>query len=365
MNPCRTKFCGTIFLQSSPIKANVSLIAKIRKETQCSISKAKEALIAANNDYDAALEWLEKDAAASGAKKAAKVSGRTAKEGIIAVLGGLTNNNGSGEETLVRGAGRAFMVEINSETDFVSRSDIFKEFVQGVAATGYLLGEEIVSTEGANVSGIRPVSIDTLLASPLLPTMTQAADVAGKTVQQALIETIGKLGENIQIRRAVAITPKPSPTTLFEIKQRQQGPRSFVVTGVYVHSSGGENLPRNLGRIGGVVALDVEPTPSEVNETFLKERVPLLAKQLAQQVVGFAPTSLGSYEEATSTDATSLYGQDFMLGGGTVRNVLKEMETENGVKLRIVGFERFECGEGIEKEESNFAEEVAKQVGGQ
>ncbi|KAI0281232.1 hypothetical protein BGY98DRAFT_959372 [Russula aff. rugulosa BPL654] len=123
------------FYSTNAGKPPLKLVAELRKLTEVSITKAREALAASNNDVSAALKWLQNDLAVSGAKKAAKIAHRTAGEGLV------------GASVLSRGAGslpggvRAALVELNCETDFVARNALFGHLVADVAHTAAFLAE--------------------------------------------------------------------------------------------------------------------------------------------------------------------------------------------------------------------------------
>ncbi|TPX67857.1 hypothetical protein SpCBS45565_g03466 [Spizellomyces sp. 'palustris'] len=349
----RRTFSLTIPPQAS---SAVALVARLRKETQCSITKAREAIAAAgSSSYDEALKWLNNDLAQSGAKKAAKVGSRVAAEGLVGVVS--TDS-------------RAALVEVNAETDFVARSKDFSELVQRIGATALVVGEDVVAAAGIPSSSIVGIPLDGLLACPALPpasATSSAIDFDGKTVQESIVETIGKLGENIKIRRAAVTVASPSASGA-----------TFV--GGYVHSGGDGSIPAGLGRIGALAMLQATPASSltSTSSTSLSR----LAKQLAQHIVGFDPAvvsesglesavqkeksaRLDGESEQEHLDRVVLLRQQFVFGSGTVEEVLKQAEQQIGPDASIVikEFVRWECGEGIDKKEDNFAEEVMKQAG--
>ncbi|KAG9087605.1 Elongation factor Ts, mitochondrial, partial [Ceratobasidium sp. 392] len=152
------------------IKASIKLIAEIRKITdnQTSFAKAKEALLATQNDLDAALAWLEKDNITSGAKKAAKVASRVANDGLVGIAV-LSDGSSSGKGFGSNGV-RAAMVEVNCETDFVARNELFAKLVTDIAHTAAYLGEEpLSSSEDLTKPGfILTFPVDVLSAAPLI-----------------------------------------------------------------------------------------------------------------------------------------------------------------------------------------------------
>ncbi|KAI8916726.1 elongation factor TS-domain-containing protein [Powellomyces hirtus] len=353
LSPLARTFISTHPTLASP---TLALVARLRKETQCSISKAREALSATSGtSYADALAWLQNDTLTSGAKKAAKLGSRVAAEGVVHAL------------CLENGA-RGVVVEVNAETDFVARSKDFVELVKRVGATTIMVGDQGVRGQGNEV--VVDVPVEFLTSAPQLPSATAAEVGEFKTVQEDVVETIGKLGENIKIRRAV-VTSTPTPTTA--------GHQEFFA-GSYAHSGGDSTLPRGFGRIAALAVLHVSPptttTPTQVSALLT------LANKVAQHIVGFNPQVVSESDINPTTEAASdgesasdhldrvvLLRQPFVFGGGSVQQVLDQAvvdifpELQRNVKLEVRQFVRWECGEGIEKKEDNFVEEVMKQAG--
>ena len=301
----------------------IALIAKLRKASEVSISKAKEALSACSGDYEAALVYLRDKATELGAAKASKVSARTAAQGLIGLTVDPNGHKGS-------------LIEVNCETDFVGRSKDFGALVERIGVTHLLFGLE---------------DLQQLKEAPLLPVSrkTTPPETPEKTVEESLMAMIGKLGEKMEIRRGVLLSPKSSAAFHLHI------------TNGYVHGLSDANLPSTVGRIGALVTLKVPFTLKFAQEHH--NQLFDLAKKIAQHVVGFNPQSLEPKADAVPPDA-ALMTQEFLLGGGSVSNVLKTTSKKLDLtNLEISDFQRFECGEGIEKEETNFAEEVQRQAG--
>lgn len=137
--PSTARLCSSAlrsYSSAQPPKPSAKLVGELRKLTETSISKARDALIATSNDLNAALKWLEEDLAVSGAKKAAKVEGRTAGEGLVGVSI-LSPGLGSWKDGI-----RASMVELNCETDFVARNELFSKLLADISHTTAFLAEE-------------------------------------------------------------------------------------------------------------------------------------------------------------------------------------------------------------------------------
>ncbi|KNC85173.1 hypothetical protein SARC_02630 [Sphaeroforma arctica JP610] len=210
-------------LFSTPVKVDTKLLSKLRKDTELSMSKCKEALVTAANDYDKALEWLQERMQADGAAKSAKLEGRVAAEGVVGL--GISADGLTGT-----------VVEVNCETDFVSKNQEFRELVQ-TAATQYAMNTQ----------------------APL-----ESLDMGdGQTLQTRIDALVGKLGERITARRASVVT----------------APQDTGVLAGYVHGSKDQ-----CGKIVTMVTLNSEPGSAEV--------VRPIARQIASHVAGMRPQSV-------------------------------------------------------------------------
>ncbi len=304
--------------------ANVtaSMVKDLRDKTGAGMMDCKKALNETGGDMENAIDWLRKN----GLSKAAKKSGRVAAEGLVGVA---------------VGGDAGALVEVNSETDFVARNDEFKDFVKKAA--------EIALAEGCD-------------AEKLLD-----RKMGGATVGQTLTEMIAKIGENMSVRRAVALSVSPG------------------VVSAYVHNAASPEL----GKIGVLVAL---------KSTADKGKLSALGKQLAMHIAAAAPLALTAEhlskdvvdrERAVQADLarqsgkpenviekmlegrmrkfyedTVLLSQTFVIDGETqVGKVLEKASKELGAPVEIAGFVRFQVGEGIDKVDDDFADEVSKLAG--
>ncbi|KAI8617309.1 elongation factor TS-domain-containing protein [Chytriomyces sp. MP71] len=316
-----TQVHGIRFLSTTatPSPSLAQLVAQLRKETQAPIGKARAALTDNGNDYNKALAALREAAA----KTSAKVAHRTTKEGLVGVFAHVS---------------RCGMVEINCETDFVQRGDIFTSTVKTITNT--------LASGSTPPCTPAPLSLFGQVTQPET-LKVWADDPAAGNITPLLIESIAKCGENVQLRR---ITLSPARIT------------PSIVYGAYAH--GGPDA--SMGRIAALVALSVS------NPVVAREKVVKLARQVAQQVVGFAPEVVHEKDvlrtgeaaiPSEELDSKVLYRQPFLVGGGSVKEVLEAFEKQHGIDLNVVEFRRYVCGEGIEVKESNFAEEVLAQAG--
>ena len=301
-----------------------TMVKDLRDKTGAGMMDCKSALAETNGDVEAAIDWLRK----KGLSKAAKKSSRVAAEGLI----GVAVNGDAGA-----------LVEVNAETDFVARNDTFKEFVKRAAELALLAGGDV----------------DKLLAHPHSP--------GGASVKDTATELVAKIGENISVRRTIALSVNPG------------------VVATYVHNASSPEL----GKIGVLVAL---------KSTADKAKLAALGKQLAMHIAAAAPLALTAehlspeviareraihadlarqsgkpenviekmiegrmrkfYEEAV------LLSQTFVIDGETqIAKVLEKASKDLGAPVTIEAFVRFAVGEGIEKVDGDFADEVKQMAG--
>ncbi|KAJ3105573.1 hypothetical protein HDU97_007915 [Phlyctochytrium planicorne] len=283
-------------------QSNTAVVARLRKETQAPLAKVKEALEKHGYDYQKALDHV----LSQQATVSAKLAGRIAKDGAVGVW-------------VSPCFSKSTMVEVNCETDFVAKSPEFAEIVSHVRK---VLAED-----------------DTSKSGHVFSELTTERFAEDETVKMG----IGRLREKIDVRRAI----KGQATT----------PDNVIVFGGYAHG-----YQEGMGRIGALVALSIENCKKPV-ERERQQALGKLAKQIAQQVVGFGPKAIES-TDGSVPESDTLLGQDFLFGGGKVKEVLNSAGEKANVFIKVSEFVRFECGEGIHKEEGNFAEEVRRQVGG-
>ncbi|KAI9222059.1 elongation factor TS-domain-containing protein [Blastocladiella britannica] len=306
---------------TAAVKPSIALLARIRKENEgVPMTLAKRALVESNNDFDAAMAWLAEHAAQSGLAKQAKLTNRVARDGLVGIA------------DLPLGSA---IVEINSETDFVARSDIFRDLVHRSALTAHLLGRDDNAVPGT----LAPLDIAALSTAPLLPradaTEAEPTTVDGMpvTIAGRVLECVGTLGENLTFRRATGVAIADT---------------TAMVSGAYVHGDKAQRL-EGVGRIGAVVVLKGTHEP-------LDARHSKLAQQLAQVIVGFNPPTVRELYTTPFAATTPFHTAD----GVEEVTVAKVLE---GAQVYVQDFVRYEVGEGIEAQASvDFAEEVKRQV---
>ena len=301
---------------------SAAMVKDLRDKTGAGMMDCKQALNETNGDIDAAVDWLRK----KGLSKAAKKAGRVAAEGLIGAI--------------VSGT-KGVVVEVNSETDFVARNEQFQGLVK-------MIGQVAIDA-GADVSKIK------------------AAKVGSVTVEAAINDAIATIGENMTLRRAAALSVN-----------------SGVVSS-YVHNA----VTDGLGKMGVIVALE---------STGKADELAALGRQLAMHVAAANPQALDAagldpqvvarekdvmadkYRQQGKPDAmiakivesglktyykeVTLLEQAFIHDSGkSVAQAVKEAEGKVGAPIKVAGFVRYALGEGIEKEESDFAAEVAAAAG--
>ena len=284
-------------------------VKELRDKTGAGMMDAKKALTENDGDMDAAVDWLR----TKGLAKAAKKSGRTAAEGLVAVK--------------VDG-GKGVAVEVNAETDFVAKNAEFQEMVGKIAE-----------------AALGAADIDAL----------NAADLGGKTVADTITDKIATIGENMSLRRMASVEGETVVTYVHNAAADGMGK-----IGVLVAMTGGSE---DFGR---QVAMHIAAAnPQALNEAELdasvveKERT-ILTEQAREsgKPENIIENMIKGRMKKFLAEVT-LLGQDFVINPDlTVEAAAKEAGAE------ITGYVRMEVGEGIEKEESDFAAEVAAAVQG-
>lgn len=301
-----------------------ALIKELREKSGAGMMDCKKALTETNGDLEAAIDWLRTKGLAAAAKK----SSRVAAEGLVGVVA--EGNKGT-------------VVELNAETDFVSRNDQFQDLVKGAAAAAFKAG----STD--------------------IEALKKEAFGNGKTVEEQVTHAVATIGENMTLRRVSTLTV-------------DQG-----VVASYLHNS----VAPGLGKIGVLVALKSAAPADKLQE---------LGRQIAMHVAAAKPEALTTADVDTSAlerernvfkeqaiasgktpeiaekmvdgrirkyyEEVVLLEQAYVIDGKTkIRDVLTAAAKDLGAPVELTAFTRFLLGEGIEKEESDFAAEVAAAAG--
>lgn len=304
-----------------------SMVKELREMTGAGMMDCKKALSATEGDMDKAVEFLREN----GLAKAEKKAGRIAAEGIVA-----TNISADGKV--------AAIVEVNSETDFVAKNDTFQTFVADVAA-------QVAANDYADV--------DALLADAWAKDTT-------KTVKEQLASMVATIGENMNIRRFAKIVANEGVVASYI----HAGGKIGVVVEAKTDSNSDavQECLKNVAM--QVAALNAKYTSdAEVDQEYIAHEKEILTVQAKNEkpdandkiiegmVMGRIKKEL---KEICLLDQAYVKAED---GKQSVGKYVESVAKANGISLEIKSFVRFETGEGLEKKEENFAEEVAKQMG--
>ena len=304
--------------------ANISaqMVKELRDSTGAGMMDCKSALTESNGDMEAAVDWLRK----KGLSKAAKKAGRIAAEGLIGVL--------------VQGT-KGVVVEINSETDFVARNDLFQGLVKMVADVALRVGTDVEKIKAAKAGSI--------------------------TVADAIADTIAKIGENMTLRRADALSVKQGAIGAYVHNSVSDGLGKIGVI-VAVESSGKADELAAIGRQLAMHVASANPQavePSGLDPAVVEREKNVLADKFKQQ--GKPANVIDKIVESglkTFYKEACLLEQPFIFDDKkSVAQALKESEGKVGGAVKVAGFVRYALGEGIEKQESDFAAEVAAAAG--
>lgn len=295
------------------------MVKDLREQTGAGMMDCKAALNETKGDMEAAIDWLRK----KGLSKAAKKAGRVAAEGLVGVA--------------VAGT-KGVVVEVNSETDFVARNPEFQEMVSSIANVALNAGDDAEAIKSAAYPG-------------------------GGTVAEKITATVAKIGENMSLRRARSLSV------------------AHGVIATYLHNQ----VVPGLGKIGVLVALE---------STGKTDELMALGKQVAMHVAAANPVALNAegVDPAVITREKDVLADKARAGGKpeaviakivdsgiktyfkevvlldqafvhdpakSVAQAIKESEGRVGGAITLKGFVRFALGEGIEKQEADFAAEVA------
>ncbi|MCP1169095.1 translation elongation factor Ts [Limimaricola litoreus] len=282
-----------------------SMVKELRESTGAGMMDAKKALTETDGDMEAATDWLR----TKGLAKAAKKSGRTAAEGLVAVA--------------VEG-GRGVAIELNSETDFVAKNADFQALVSKIAKVG-----------------VKANSLDEL----------KATDLDGKPVETQVTDAIAKIGENLTLRRMAMIEGEKVVTYVHNAAATDMG-----TIGVLVAFSGGDEA------FGRQIAMHIAAAnPAALGEADLDPAIVEKEKQVQMDIARESGKPEAVIEKMIVGRMKKFMAESTLLGQAFVVN--PDLTVEAAAKeagATITGFVRLAVGEGIEKVEEDFAAEVAK-----
>ncbi len=300
--------------------ADLALIKKLRETTGCGIADCNKALVENGDDFEKSVDWLRK----KGLSAAVKKGGRITSEGVVVAQ--------------IKGSD-AVILEVNSETDFVSRNQKFQDFVKTIASAAFGFGS----------------CVDKVKAQPYLDSAI--------TIDEELKNQIGVIGENINIRRVDNLSVKDG----------------LIVS--YIHNS----VAPNLGKIAVLVGLESSGDKAKLEEFGRQVAMHIAAaKPDALTVESVDPSKLNREIDILKEQAKAsgkpdniiekmmegrvrkyyeevvLLEQNFVMDDKVkIKDLLKNFSKELGSEVSISGFKLFILGEGIEKKENDFAAEVA------
>lgn len=303
---------------------SASLVAELRKKTDAGMMDCKKALVETNGDFEAAVEWLRK----KGLSAAAKKSGRVAAEGLVSVA--VSGNSGA-------------ILELNAETDFVSKNDKFQALVQNLAG-------EFLKSDG-NLESFQNQKL-----------------ANGKTISEEVAEHVAIIGENMKLRRAAKVTVGNGVVASYIHNATTPTMGKIGVLCAFETSIAADKVQQLGKQVAMHIAAskpeslsvaDLDPALVEKEREFLKDQArqsgkpeAVIEKMIEGRVAKF-------YEQVV------LLEQVFVMDGKTkVKDVIAEFGKQNGGSIELKQFVRFTLGEGVEKEEKDFAAEVAAAMGG-
>jgi elongation factor Ts len=300
---------------------SIEKIKELRERTGAGMMDCKGALGDTSGDMEAAVDLLRK----KGLAKAAKKAGRIAAEGLIGVA--------------VKG-NKGVVVEVNSETDFVARNDFFQGLVRMIADVALAAGTDVEAIKQAKVGKI--------------------------TVAEAIAESIAKIGENMTLRRAAALSVGKGVIATYVHNQVSEGLGKIGVL-VALESTGKAD---ELQRIGRMVAMHVAASNPQGLDTaslgadVIRREKDVLAEKFKAQgkpanvIDKIVESGLKTfYKEVCLLEQAFIHEPD-----KNVAQAVKEAEGKVGAPIKVTGFVRFALGEGIERPDSDFAAEVAATV---
>lgn len=302
-----------------------AMVKELREKTGAGMMDCKGALNETSGDIEAAVDWLRK----KGLAKAAKKAGRVAAEGLVGIA--------------VAGT-KGVVVEVNSETDFVARNEQFQALVRAIAGVA-------LTTGGQDVEALKRAPLPT-----------------GGTIEEGIANAVATIGENMTLRRSAGITVSAGLVASYIHNLVADGVGKIGVL-VGVQSTGKADV---LAAIGKQVAMHVAAAnpqaldASTIDPALLERERAVLAEKARESgkpdhvIEKIVESGIKTYyKEVCLLDQAFVYD-----GSKTVAQAVKEAEKEAGAPIAITAFVRFALGEGVEKETTDFAAEVAAAVNG-
>ena len=304
--------------------ANISagMVKELRDQTGAGMMDCKAALTENDGNLEAAVDWLRK----KGLSKAAKKAGRVAAEGLIGIA---------------TTASKGIVVEVNSETDFVARNDLFQGLVKMIASAALDTGPDVEKILAAKAGSI--------------------------TVANSIADTIAKVGENMTLRRAAELSVGKGAIGSYVHNSVVDGlGRIGVIVGL--ESTGNADELKAFGRMVAMHVASANPLaidPTGLNPAVVEREKNVLAEKFKAQ--GKPANVIDKIVESglkTFYKEVCLLEQGFIFDDKkSVAQAVKEAEGKAGAPIKLTGFVRFALGEGIDKPTGDFGGEVAALAG--
>lgn len=301
-----------------------AMVKELRETTSAGMLDCKKALTETNGDMEKAVDWLRKKGLASAAKKASRI----AAEGLVSVA--VDGNSGA-------------VVEVNSETDFVAKNEIFQEYVEDAAKVALLANGDVEAMKALN------------------------CPKCGKTFGERLTDMIAKIGENMNLRRAQVLSVNNG------------------IVSSYIHNA----ARPNVGKIGVLVALESAADKAKLAELGKHIAMHIAASNPIALTIADVPAEAVEREKAIYSEQARASGKpeniiEKMIEGRVrkyydevvleeqayimdpdkkVKQVIADTAKELGTDIKLAGYACFKLGEGLQKKEEDFAAEVAAQLG--
>ncbi len=300
-----------------------AMVKELRETTGAGMLDCKKALVEAGADMEKAVDWLRKKGLASAAKK----SGRIAAEGLVAVA--IEGNKGA-------------VVEVNSETDFVAKNDIFQDYVADAAIVALKNDGDIDKMKACN------------------------CPKCGKTFGERLTDMIAKIGENMNLRRAKVISVNNGLVCSYIHNAAKEGLGKIGVL-VALESSADKAKLADLGKhiamhiaASAPVALNIEGVPAEAvahEKSIFAEQAAASGKpaNIIEKMVEGRIRKF--YEEVVLEEQAYIMDPD-----KKVKAVIADAAKDAGAEIKLTDYAFFKLGDGLQKKEEDFAAEVAAQL---
>lgn len=303
-----------------------AMVKELREKSGAGMMDCKKALAETNGDMEAAVDWLRTKGLAAADKK----SSRTAAEGLVGVA--------------VAGT-KGVAVEVNSQTDFVAKNEIFQGFVREVTSLALETSDDVEALKGVSMA-------------------------QGGTVSEVLVNNIATIGENQVLRRAKAVSVSQGAVIPYVHNAAAPGLGKIGVL-VALESDAGVDVLEPLGKqiaMHVAAAFPLALSVDDLDPEVVEREAAILREKNAERTVG-KPADVvekilnGPIEKFKKENA--LLTQAFVMDGKTpVADVIAKAGKDAGTTIVLKDYVRFQLGEGIEKEESDFAAEVAATAAG-